>query len=81
MTLNKLPISIDSSEQDLVHWANLEATFSSIYKRTIEDVLENQIRARVLYCGIPFLIIPHREGFAVMGAPALNRFPSQVFVV
>jgi len=63
-----------------VCWRELVPLFSRLFPRAIEDALLNDQRARVLYIGVPFDIIPefapgHAPTFAVWGPPHLNQFP------
>lgn len=81
MTSNHLPISLSTPDSHLVRWEKLEAEFARIYARTIMDVIGSQTRAQVRYCGIPYIISPHQDGFRVLGPVAVNQFPSQLFVI
>lgn len=63
-----------------VLWRELESIFARLYPRTIQDAQDNDRRARVLYLGIPFDIIPENvpgfpARFSVWGPPHVNIFP------
>lgn len=63
-----------------VLWRELIPLFQRLFPRVIEDAQGNDMRARVVFCGVPFDIIPeitpgYETRFAVWGPPHLNKFP------
>lgn len=59
---------------DLVRWNDLHSFFTLQFPNTIRDVLDNGIRATVLYCGRNFEIRPRPDGrdFDVYGPAFLE---------
>lgn len=67
-----------------VIWRELIPLFSKIFPRTIQDAQDSDSRARVMFCGIPFDIIPENipgypSSFSVWGPPHINSFPDETF--
>jgi hypothetical protein len=63
-----------------VLWRELIPLFRRIFARTIQDAIDNDIRARVHFCGTPFDIIPEivpgfAPQFSVWGPPHVAKFP------
>ena len=79
--MNRTVIDPTASMSDCpVQWRELESIFSRVFPRTIQDALDNDLRARVQFLGVPFDIIPEiapgfPPRFSVWGPPHINEFP------
>lgn len=66
-----------------VQWRELVPLFKCLFPCTIDDVQTNDIRARVIFCGTPFDIIPEcipgwNPSFSVWGPAHVNKFPDTI---